>query len=147
MNLLFMIYPQGGFVNMIHQANYQPQSQEDNFHLIGQNMTFNPISPPDPASSYGTPSPQSTEQAVEENTAANKTVKQRNLRYWTHDEEERLASSWLEISKDPIYGNDKHRDSFWKEITNEFNRKGNGKRRRELNQLKVHWSRLKTVIG
>ena len=146
---------------MIRQPNYSPQSQGENFHLIGQNMAFNPMSPPHPASTYGTPSPGSTEQAVEENTsanksteqameestAANKTVKQRNLRYWTHDEEERLASSWLEISKDPIYGNDKHRDSFWKEITNEFNRKGNGKRTRELNQLKVHWSRLKTIIG
>jgi hypothetical protein len=53
----------------------------------------------------------------------------------------------LETSKDPIHGNDKRGDTFWKEVTDEFNRKGNGKRRRETNQLKIHWSRLKSSIG
>jgi hypothetical protein len=52
----------------------------------------------------------------------------------------------LNVSKDPIRGNDKKHDTFWKEITEEFNRKGDGKRRREVNQLKVHWSRLKSSI-
>ena len=131
---------------MIHQQNYPPQSQGENFHLIGQNVSFNPISP-HPASSFGTPSPQGTEQVMEQETSTKKMVKQRNLRYWSHEEEERLASSWLEISKDPIHGNDKKGDTFWKEITSEFNRKGAGKRTRELNQLKIHWSRLKTAIG
>jgi len=53
----------------------------------------------------------------------------------------------LNASKDPIYGNDKRGDTFWKEVTDVFNKKGNGKRRRELNQLKIHWSRLKSSIG
>lgn len=53
----------------------------------------------------------------------------------------------MEASKDPIYGNDKKGDTFWKEVTAEFNRKGNGKRTREFNQLKIHWSRLKSSIG
>jgi len=52
----------------------------------------------------------------------------------------------LNVSKDPVRGNDKKFDTFWKEITEKFNRKGNGKRRREINQLKVHWSRLKSSI-
>ena len=52
----------------------------------------------------------------------------------------------MNVSKDPIRGNDQKYDTFWKEITEEFNRKGNGKRRREINQLKVHWSRLKSSI-
>ena len=52
----------------------------------------------------------------------------------------------MNVSKDPVRGNDKKFDTFWKEITEEFNRKGNGKRRREINQLKVHWSRLKSSI-
>jgi hypothetical protein len=146
-NLLFRIYPLGSFLNIMHQPNYPPQSQGENFHFIGQNMAFNPISPPNSASSYGTPSPQSTEQAMQQETSTTKPMKQRSLRYWTHEEEERLASSWLEISKDPIHRNDKKGDTFWKEITSEFNRKGNGKRTWELNQLKVHWSRLKTAIG
>lgn len=66
---------------------------------------------------------------------------------WTHEEEERLASAWLNASKDSIHGNDKKGDTFWKEVTDEFNKKGNGKRRREINQLKVHWSRLKSAIS
>ena len=53
----------------------------------------------------------------------------------------------MEASKDPIHGNDKKGDTFWKEVTAEFNRKGNGKRTREFNQLKIHWSRLKSSIG
>jgi len=52
----------------------------------------------------------------------------------------------LNVSKDPVRGNDKKFDTFWKEITKEFNRKGNRNRRREINQLKVHWSRLKSSI-
>jgi len=52
----------------------------------------------------------------------------------------------LNVSKDPVRGNDKKFDTFWKEITKEFNRKGKWKRRREINQLKVHWSRLKSSI-
>lgn len=52
----------------------------------------------------------------------------------------------MNCSKDPVKGNDKRGDTFWKEVTFEFNKKGNGKRRRELNQLKVHWSRLKASI-
>jgi hypothetical protein len=52
----------------------------------------------------------------------------------------------LNTSKDPIKGNDKKGDTFWKEITEEFNKKGNGKSTRELNQLKIHWSRLKASI-
>ena len=44
----------------------------------------------------------------------------------------------MKVSKDPVRGNDKKFDTFWKEITEEFNRKGNGNRRREINQLKVH---------
>ncbi|KAF0901848.1 hypothetical protein E2562_006474 [Oryza meyeriana var. granulata] len=57
------------------------------------------------------------------------------------------ASSWLNASKDPIKGNDKKGDTFWKEVTDEFNKKGNGKRTREMNQLKIHWSRLKASIS
>ena len=52
----------------------------------------------------------------------------------------------MNASKDPIKGNDKRGDTFWKEVTDDFNKKGNGKRRREINQLKVHWSCLKSSI-
>jgi hypothetical protein len=53
----------------------------------------------------------------------------------------------LNASKDPIHGNDKKGDTFWKEVTKTFNQKGEGKHIRELNQLKIHWCRLKESIG
>jgi len=52
----------------------------------------------------------------------------------------------LNASKDPIHGNDKRGETFWKEVTDVFNKKRNGKCRRETNQLKIHWSRLKLSI-
>lgn len=57
------------------------------------------------------------------------------------------ASAWLNASKDPIHGNEKKGETFWKEVTETFNKKGAQKRIRELNQLKVHWCRLKSSIG
>jgi hypothetical protein len=78
----------------------QPQVQGEDFHFVGQNMTFNPVSPPPAATAYGTPSPQgmrqdtSTNKPVtivvdeDENNDASKSVKKR---FWTHDEEERLV--------------------------------------------------------
>jgi hypothetical protein len=48
---------------MMEQPHYPPQP------LVGQNMAFNPISPP-LASVYRTPSPQATKQ----DTSTNKTV-------------------------------------------------------------------------
>jgi hypothetical protein len=57
------------------------------------------------------------------------------------------ASAWLNASKDPIHGNGKKGDTFWKKVTDMFNKKGEGKHIREINQLKVHWSRLKSMIS
>ncbi|XP_066350812.1 glutathione S-transferase T2-like [Miscanthus floridulus] len=151
------VRPPGGYLNLLQQPQYppQPHMQGENFHLVGQAMSFNPISPPPPPppSAYGTETSQAMKQGhstketvnidIEEgdNSEANIVVKKR---YWSHEEEERLASAWLNASKDPIHGNDKRGDTFWKEVTDVFNKKGNGKRRREINQLKVHWSRLKS---
>lgn len=91
---------------MLNQQNYpqQRQGQEENFHLVGQNIFFNPISPP--TSAYGTPSPQATRQGTstnnividdDEDNATNKAVNNPMKtvplkRYWTHEEEERLVS-------------------------------------------------------
>ncbi|XP_015689730.1 glutathione S-transferase T3-like [Oryza brachyantha] len=77
----------------------------------------------------------------EDDNVAERQVKKK---YWSHEEEERLASSWLNASKDPIKGNDRKGDTFWKEVTEEFNKLGNGKYTRKTNQLKVHWTRLKS---
>ena len=56
-------------------------------------------------------------------------------------------SAWLNNSNDPIRGNDKKGDTFWKDITSESNKNAAAGRERDTNQLKIHWSRLKTVIA
>lgn len=76
---------------MINQ-NIQPQQQGENFHLVGQNMSFNPMS---------SPTSQDTAKNVvnididePENSDANRGAKkgqERTMRYWTHEEEERLV--------------------------------------------------------
>jgi hypothetical protein len=57
------------------------------------------------------------------------------------------ASAWLNISKDPIHGNDKKSDSFWGQITEEYNKNSQPDCIRDTNQLKIHWSRLSRTIN
>jgi hypothetical protein len=53
----------------------------------------------------------------------------------------------LNSSNDPINGNDKKGEAFWKEIAEHFNKNAPAERQRDINQLKVHWSRLKMLIS
>jgi hypothetical protein len=99
------VYPPGGFLNFLQQPHYppQPQLQGENFHLVGQAMSFNPISPPPPPSAYGTSTSQAVKQGTstketvnidideEDNSEANRPAKKR---YWSHEEEERLVITY-----------------------------------------------------
>ncbi|CAN6290610.1 unnamed protein product [Urochloa humidicola] len=115
------LYPPGGFYNFIQQ----------NSHLVGQRMSFNPMSPPAPqATKEGTANNNIVNIDSDEAEISDANRTRRQIRYWTHEEEERLASAWLNASKDPIHGNDKKGDTFWKEVTDMFNTKGEGKRTR-----------------
>jgi hypothetical protein len=92
---IFRLYPPGGFINLIQQ-NYQPQPQQqgENFHLVGQSMSFNPMSPPAPqAQKDGTANNVvNIDNDEAENSDANRAAKMnRCIRYWTHEEEERLV--------------------------------------------------------
>lgn len=72
--------------------------QGENFHLVGQAMRFNPISPP---SAYGTGTskaqgysmndPVNLDIGKEDDSEANRAVKKR---YWTNEEEERLVITY-----------------------------------------------------
>ncbi|CAN6323597.1 unnamed protein product [Urochloa humidicola] len=95
--------PWGSYFNLLQQSFCPPmQPNGENSHFVG---IGNSMSPPSPAT---TPTPTPTD-AVKK-------------RFWTHDEEVRLASAWLNTSKDPIHGNDKNRDSFWGQITEKYNK-------------------------
>jgi hypothetical protein len=56
------------------------------------------------------------------------------------------VSAWLNTSKDPIYGNDKSRDTFWGQISDHFNMNIQEHLKRDINQLKIHWGRLNTSM-
>ena len=67
---------------------------------------------------------------------------------WTEEENLRLISAWLSNSVDPIDGNDKKGEYYWKDVADEFNNKRptNG-HKRTVKQLKTHWGNVKKDIG
>ena len=59
---------------------------------------------------------------------------------WSEEENERLFSSWTHHSIDPIIGNDRKFEYYWKAVAAEFNDNApkNG-HKRSVKQLKTHW--------
>ncbi|TVU12519.1 hypothetical protein EJB05_46170, partial [Eragrostis curvula] len=60
---------------------------------------------------------------------------------WSKDQEIRLVSAWLKNSKDPIKGNSKKYDSYWREVAAEYNKNSPMEDRRTTAQLKNHWTK------
>ncbi|CAN6357005.1 unnamed protein product [Urochloa humidicola] len=109
----------------------------ENSHFVGVGKS---MSPPSPAPIPPAVVTIDVDDGVEETRGVKR-------RFWTHDEEVRLASAWLNTSKDPIHGNDKKIDSFWGQITEKFNKDLPPGRTRESTHLKLHWSQLSTKIN
>ncbi|CAN6347740.1 unnamed protein product [Urochloa humidicola] len=140
--------PWGGYVNLLQQPQFS--SIGENFHFVGHTRGFAPISPSPSPSAQRQPSSQGTDKApidVDGGDDGVETSRTTKRRHWSHEEEVRLASAWLNNSNDSIRGNDKKGDTFWKDIIAEFNSNAPADRQRDTNQLKIHWSRLKTVIN
>jgi len=127
---------------MLKQPYFPPlQPFGENSHYVGATNTFQPPSP--------APEPYPNERASidldeEDGVEASRSVKKR---YWSHEEEVKLASAWLNTSKDPIHGNEKKSDSFWSKITKEFNQNKQREYHRDTNSLKIHWTRLSKMIN
>jgi len=62
-------------------------------------------------------------------------------KYWSEEENIRLVSAWLNNSNDPVKGNDKKFDHYWKEVTREYNKYSPKDRRRTVPQCKSHWNK------
>ncbi|KAL6841640.1 hypothetical protein ACP4OV_028579 [Aristida adscensionis] len=156
-------YPPGGFLNYL-QPQFSPFAQgpqaPENFHFVGVPPNFGAFSSPPPAPvPKGTPSPavastKGRSQKQKENVPIDidndkeaETEKKSSRMHWTHEEEVRLASAWLNNSNDPINGTCKKNEKFWGDVTDAYNSNTPEARRRDMNQLKQHWQRLKTVIG
>jgi len=66
---------------------------------------------------------------------------------WTEDENIRLLSSWLNNSVNPIDGNDKKPEYYWKAVVAEFNSNTASNRKRTVVQCKTHWGGCKRDIS
>ncbi|KXG31592.2 hypothetical protein SORBI_3003G023901, partial [Sorghum bicolor] len=63
---------------------------------------------------------------------------------WTEEENIRLLSAWVNNSVDPIDGNDKKFDHYWRAVTAEFNSNTpSNDRKRTVVQCKSHWKGVK----
>jgi len=93
-----------------------PPHLGENLHFVGLSNNQSPPSPAPPPYATGVPTENGSIDIDDDGDGggggggvASRQVKKR---FWTHDEEVKLASAWLNTSKDPIHGNDKNRDSF-----------------------------------
>ncbi|CAN6302529.1 unnamed protein product, partial [Urochloa humidicola] len=66
---------------------------------------------------------------------------------WSHEEDIRLASAWLQNSLDPVDGNGKKSDKYWADVTDTYNSTTPSNRRRNRNQLKIRWDRIKKPVS
>ncbi|CAD6212234.1 unnamed protein product [Miscanthus lutarioriparius] len=57
-----------------------------------------------------------------------------------------MASAWLRNSKDPVDGTDRKADQYWADVTEEYNKNTEVCRRRNQNQLKIRWDRVKKPV-
>ena len=73
--------------------------------------------------------------------------KQGGRKLWREEENLRLVSAWLKNSNDPIDGNGKPRDRFWKEIAAEYNKNAPKQQRRTAMQCKEHWHKNMPLIN
>ncbi|CAL5035633.1 unnamed protein product [Urochloa decumbens] len=60
---------------------------------------------------------------------------------WSEEENLRLVSAWLKNSNDPIDGNGKPRDRYWKEVAAEYNKHAPKQQKRTAVQCKEHWNK------
>jgi hypothetical protein len=50
-------------------------------------------------------------------------------------------------SKDPVDGTDRKSDQYWADVTKEYNKSTEVSRKRNRNQLKIRWDRVKKPVG
>ena len=66
---------------------------------------------------------------------------------WSKQQNLRLVGAWLKHSVDPIHGNNKKSDHYWKQVADEFNKHSCKAERRTRVQCKNHWNRTSTMVA
>ncbi|XP_010233472.1 glutathione S-transferase T3 [Brachypodium distachyon] len=67
-------------------------------------------------------------------------------RNWTEQENLRLVSAWLATSFDPIEGNSKKLEHYWKQVAEEYKSNTPQDRKRSSKQLRDHWSKANQLV-
>ncbi|CAD6237599.1 unnamed protein product [Miscanthus lutarioriparius] len=136
------MYPPGGFTNFL-QSNGSPE----NFHLVGNTTSRTTISPTAPSLKRTLESNAEDKETInidaDETNEDERTERRLN---WTKPEDVRLASAWLRNSKDPVDGTDRKADQYWTDVTEEYNKSTEVCCRRNRNQLKIRWDRVKKPV-
>ncbi|XP_052166205.1 glutathione S-transferase T3-like [Oryza glaberrima] len=71
----------------------------------------------------------------------------RGRMYYTRDEDLRLVSAWLFHSTDPIEGNSRKGDTYWRQVTATYNSTTEDDRKRDPKHLKGHWHKTTRKIS
>ncbi|XP_066334174.1 glutathione S-transferase T3-like [Miscanthus floridulus] len=136
------MYPPGGFTNFL-QSNGSPE----NFHLVGNTTSRTTISQTAPSLKRTLESNAEDKETInidaDETNEDERTERRLN---WTKPEDVRLASAWLRNSKDPVDGTDRKADQYWADVIEEYNKNIEVCRRRNQNQLKIRWDRVKKPV-
>ena len=68
---------------------------------------------------------------------------------WTQEEELILAECYIQISEDPIVGNNQQNDTFWYKVLDEYNEqaKRKGLKERNKNMLTGKWTTMNREVG
>ncbi|CAN6327382.1 unnamed protein product [Urochloa humidicola] len=136
------LFPPGGFVNSLQMpcGTYSNATQlPENFHFVG-----GPSSRVNPSPNDGTNTQETIDIDAIDTEEPARTDKRLN---WSHEEDVRLASAWLHNSLDPVDGNDKRADKYWADVTDTYNSTTPSNRRRNRNQLKIRWERIKRPVS
>jgi len=73
--------------------------------------------------------------------------KRRQRINWSEEENDRLFSAWTKHSTDPVIGNDRKFEYYWKAVAAKFNDNApNNSHKRSIKQLKTHWGDVKRDI-
>uniref|UniRef100_J3MM06 No apical meristem-associated C-terminal domain-containing protein n=1 Tax=Oryza brachyantha TaxID=4533 RepID=J3MM06_ORYBR len=137
-------YPASGFTNFL-QSNCSPE----NFHLVGNITSSSTISPTAPSLKRTLPIESNRKEKKTIDVDADETIEdgrtEKRLN-WMKEEDIRLASAWVHNSKDPVDGTDIPSDQYCADVHEEYNKTTEVCRRRNRNQLKIHWDRVKKPV-
>uniref|UniRef100_J3KUS2 Myb-like domain-containing protein n=1 Tax=Oryza brachyantha TaxID=4533 RepID=J3KUS2_ORYBR len=145
------LYPPGGFSNFLQGNPFgNHRNANEDFHFVGAGMSQSSVSPIDMGVTR-TPSPaEQTDDMVEDLDAEEDDIikESRNDKRlnWSVPEDIRLTSAWLHNSKDPVDGNGRKADSYWADVTEEYNKTTETSRQRNRNQVKIRWDRCKNPL-